>query len=43
MASGLPLWAVYLVWIAIVTILYIPCQRFGRYKSSHHDWWLRYI
>jgi len=41
--SGLPLWAVYLVWIAVVVILYKPCKWFARYKASHTYQWLRYI
>ncbi len=41
--SGLRLWAVYLIWIIIVTLLYLPCKRFGKYKSDHHYWWLRYL
>lgn len=41
--SGLKLWAVYLIWIIIVTLLYLPCRRFGKYKSEHHYWWLRYL
>jgi len=43
MESGLQLWAVYLIWIAIVTLLYLPCNRFGKYKSGHDYWWLRYL
>ncbi len=41
--NGLQLWAVYLIWIIIVTLLYLPCKRFGKYKSDHHYWWLRYL
>ena len=41
--SGLQLWAVYLIWIIIVTLLYLPCKRFGKYKSGHSYWWLRYL
>ncbi|MEP6684925.1 MAG: heparan-alpha-glucosaminide N-acetyltransferase domain-containing protein [Parafilimonas sp.] len=41
--SGLPLWAVYLIWIAVVLILYKPCVWFGKYKSTHKQWWLKYI
>jgi uncharacterized membrane protein len=41
--SGLPLWAIYLIWIALVTLLYIPCKRYGKYKLGHHYWWLRYL
>ena len=41
--SGLQLWAIYLVWIAIVIVLYRPCKWFGQYKATHKKWWLRYI
>ncbi|HEV3222061.1 MAG TPA: heparan-alpha-glucosaminide N-acetyltransferase domain-containing protein [Puia sp.] len=41
--SGLALWVIYIIWIAIVTLLYIPCNWFGKYKSGHHYWWLRYL
>jgi uncharacterized membrane protein len=43
MESGLQLWAIYLIWIIIVTLLYLPCKRFGKYKSDHYYWWLRYL
>jgi hypothetical protein len=42
-ASGVPLWAVYVIWIAVVAALYKPCVWFGKYKATHKDWWLRYI
>lgn len=41
--SGLPLWAVYLIWITVVTALYKPCKWFGNYKATHKQWWLKYI
>lgn len=41
--SGLPLWAVYLIWISVVLILYKPCVWFGKYKSEHKHWWLKYL
>lgn len=41
--SGVPLWTVYLIWIAVVTALYKPCLWFGRYKAKHNYWWLSYI
>ncbi len=43
--SGLPLWAIYLVWISVVMILYKPCLWYGRYKTANKNkyWWLRYI
>lgn len=43
--SGIPLWAVYLVWMGVVAILYKPCLWYGKYKSANKNkrWWLRYI
>ncbi|REG91131.1 DUF1624 domain-containing protein [Flavobacterium aquicola] len=41
--SGLPLWAVYIIWLAVVTVLYKPCQWYGQYKETHKNWWLKYI
>jgi hypothetical protein len=41
--SGLPLWAVYGVWIAVVAALYKPCAWFGKYKAEHKTWWLKYF
>ena len=42
--SGLPLWAIYLVWIGIVVALYPVCKWYGRYKESHREKkWLRYL
>jgi uncharacterized membrane protein len=42
-ASGLPLWSIYLVWLLVVVMLYKPCEWFGQYKATHNHWWLRYI
>lgn len=42
--SGLDLWAVYLIWIGVVAILYLPCRWYGKYKSEHKEkTWLRYL
>ncbi|AXY75535.1 DUF1624 domain-containing protein [Paraflavitalea soli] len=41
--SGVNLWEVYLIWIAVVAILYKPCVWFGQYKATHTNWWLKYI
>ena len=41
--SGISLWAVYLLWVAVVALLYYPCRWFGAYKASHKHWWLRYL
>jgi uncharacterized membrane protein len=43
--SGIPLWAVYLIWISVVIALYKPCLWYGKYKAANKNkhWWLRYI
>ena len=41
--SGVELWAIYLIWIGVVVILYKPCIWFGKYKAEHNSWWLKYI
>lgn len=41
--SGLPLWAIYLIWISVVAFLYKPCEWFGKYKAENKHWWLKYI
>lgn len=41
--SGIELWMVYLIWIAVVLLLYYPCKRFGEYKALHKSLWVRYI
>ena len=41
--SGLPLWGIYLLWIAVVVVLYKPCKWYGNYKSAHKNWWLPYL
>ncbi len=43
MESGLPLWAVYLIWAGVVMILYKPCKWYGKYKATHKQSWLKYI
>lgn len=41
---GLPLWGVYLVWVAVILILYPLCKSFDRYKQAHKEkWWLSYL
>jgi len=41
--SGVPLWAIYLIWVGVVMVLYKPCLWYGKYKSEHKQWWLKYI
>jgi hypothetical protein len=40
---GYPLWGVYLIWLAVVTLLYFPCRWYSRYKKTHNQWWLSYL
>jgi uncharacterized membrane protein len=41
---GFGLWGVYLVWIAVIVLLYPLCKWFDKYKSNHRDqWWLSYL
>ena len=39
---GVPLWGVYLCWIAVVLLMYVPCRWFARLKQERSDWWLAY-
>jgi len=42
--SGIELWAIYLVWIAVVVVMYPLCKWYGAYKQNHRDIkWLRYL
>ena len=40
---GYPLWCVYLIWVIVVSLLYIPCKWYGQYKQNHKIWWLSYL
>jgi uncharacterized membrane protein len=40
---GFGLGGVYLLWIALIMILYPLCQWYDQYKSTHRKWWLSYI
>lgn len=40
---GFSLPVVYLVWILVVALLYLPCRWFMRYKATHKQWWLSYL
>lgn len=41
---GFSLGVVYLVWIGVVLILYLPCKWYDRYKTAHKEkWWLSYL
>jgi uncharacterized membrane protein len=40
---GWPLWVTYLVWIAIVLLMYPLCRWFARVKATRRNWWLSYL
>ena len=40
---GFGLGGVYLIWLAVVVLLYLPCKWFGNYKKTHSQWWLSYF
>jgi uncharacterized membrane protein len=40
---GYPLWVVYLVWLVVISSLYLPCKWFSNYKKTHRQWWLSYL
>ena len=41
---GFRLWAVYLIWISIIALLYPLCRWYAKYKFSHPEkWWLSYL
>ena len=40
---GFDLWVVYIIWIAVVAVLYKPCKWFSQYKRTHKQWWLSYL
>lgn len=41
---GFDLWVVYVVWMAVIIMLYPLCKRFDTYKRAHKEiWWLSYL
>jgi uncharacterized membrane protein len=40
---GYDLWVTYVVWVAIVVILYPICRQLARFKERHRVWWASYI
>ncbi|MEJ7767408.1 MAG: heparan-alpha-glucosaminide N-acetyltransferase domain-containing protein [Chitinophagaceae bacterium] len=41
---GFPLWVVYVVWVALIILLYPFVKKFDRYKQAHKEkWWLSYL
>ncbi len=43
MESGLPLWEIYIIWMAVVVLLYQPCVWYGKHKFNKKYWWLSYL
>ena len=42
--EGFSLGVVYLIWIAVVLLLYPVCKWYDRYKTAHREkWWLSYL
>ena len=41
--TGFSLGWVYVIWLSVVTILYLPCRWFMKYKREHKQWWLSYL
>lgn len=40
---GYDLWFVYVIWMALILLLYPLCKWYDRYKSAHFQWWLSYL
>jgi len=40
---GVGLWGVYLIWIAVIAMLYPLCRWVAALKARRKDWWLSYI
>jgi len=40
---GVPLPAVYAIWVGVVVALYPVCRWFARVKARRSHWWLRYV
>lgn len=41
---GYSLFAVYMIWIAVIALLYFPSRTYMVYKAKHKDkWWLSYL
>ncbi|QEC78531.1 DUF1624 domain-containing protein [Mucilaginibacter ginsenosidivorax] len=40
---GFDLPFIYLIWLSIIILLYVPCRWFMNFKQKRKDWWLSYI
>lgn len=41
--AGFDLWAVYLIWAAVILMLYPICRWYEKYKATHQHWALSYL
>jgi len=41
--QGVPLGIVYLIWLAVIVVLYPVCKKYDRLKSSYKKWWFSYL
>jgi hypothetical protein len=40
---GYDLRYVYMVWLLVVGLMYLPCLYFSKLKERRKDWWLSYM
>lgn len=40
---GFSLGYIYLFWLLVIVVLYLPCKWYANYKKSHSYWWLSYL
>ncbi len=40
---GLPLWGTYLVWLAVLVILFPISSAYAKYRATHRHWWQSYL
>ena len=40
---GLGLPGVYMVWLLVLMLLYLPCRWYAQFKHRRADWWLSYL
>ncbi|RED44969.1 DUF1624 domain-containing protein [Seonamhaeicola aphaedonensis] len=41
---GYSLYAVYLIWVGVIILLYFPCKKYMIYKAKNRNkWWLSYL
>lgn len=43
-SSGFNLGIVYIIWISVVLVLYLPCRWYSKYKKANKQkWWIHYL